>query len=363
MTAAHDSGARRTFQIDFALTVLAGNLSRYAMLRPLVESDPTIVPRWFPIRTWIDDDPLRFLPGALRLRARHMVDSWRLFAKPPADAAVIHALETYWLYVGFQRLLGRKVVIVENPDGCQVRSLPRKLAVARTDLFVPWSNWCADQFRQQFPEIPPEKLVVLHPGITLSDWPMRPPHARGERFRLLFVGGDYMRKGGDTLVTAFAEHLSATCDLDIATWSGFLPAAEKARIEKVPNLRLHLDLTRDSRELRELYQNCDCFVMPTNHDASPWVAIEALCTGIPVIISDVGGIPDIVENEVTGLLVRPKDPADIARAVKRLIDSPELVAKFVANGRAHVEKNFDANVNTRRFLEIVKQLVARRDGD
>ena len=82
-----------------------------------------------------------------------------------------------------------------------------------------------------------------------------------------------------------------------------------------------------------------------------------MATGIPVVITPVGGIPDIVIDGETGLLVPVNDPASVARAVTRLRNSPELRHKLVQQGRAHVEENFDGEKNNERLMSIIKDLI------
>lgn len=328
-----------------------------------MERDQTVLARWYPIRTWFQNDWLRFLPGEVRIRARHLLDSWLFYIRRPADAAVIHAFETYYVYAFLYWLLRRKTVIVYNPDG-PIPGSPggpggwiRNLAVKRTALFVPWSTWTADKMKEQYPELSNDRICVLHPGIDLTRWPLRiqvPPSAR---FRLLFVGGDLMRKGADTLLDAFKRYLCDTCELHIVTHSGYLSSPMKSRIEGLSHVELHLDLAPASTELQGLFQGSDALVLPTNGDLSSWVALEALATGIPVIICPQGGIPDIVRDGKTGLLIPSKDPAALAQAVERLRTSPELRAKLIAQGRAHVKENFDAERNTERLLTAIKTLI------
>jgi len=120
---------------------------------------------------------------------------------------------------------------------------------------------------------------------------LRDDHVPGERFRLLFVASNPMLKGADTLLDAFDQELVETCTLDIATQSANLSDTFRQRLLATPHVRLHLDLQPNSEELKQLYAQCDAFVLPTNLDTSSWVAIEALATGIPVIIVPQGGIP------------------------------------------------------------------------
>lgn len=353
----------RRYRIDFALITLTGNLTRYLILRPIVSEDPSVVARWYPIRTWIPGDWLGFLPGAVRLRARHLLDSWRLFVAPPADAIVIHAFETYPLYALLRRVMRRKTIIIKNPDGQILppqpgwRGWPRRNAVAQTALFVPWSNFSARVIATNYPDVPPHRIVTLHPGIDLSQWTQRPYVRPGERFRLLFVAGNLLLKGADTLLDAFVAGLSKHCDLDVATQTAYLPENFKARLLTTPHVRLHLDLLPGSEDLRALYASADAFVSPSNDDVSSWVALEALATGIPVIITPMGGIPEIVRDGETGLLIPPRDPQALIQAVERLRQDEALRQRLIRQGRAHVEAEFDARKNTEGLLSLVKALI------
>ena len=363
---------RKRYRIDFALIVLTGNATRYQITRPLVEQDSTVASRWFPIRTWFQEDPLRFLPGKIRILLRHFLDTRQLFFSRPADAIVIHAFETYYLYVFMQVLLRRhKVVIVKNPDGGLIAAPPSTFlqrlkwntTVARTDIFVPWSNRAAAELRTAFPDLPSERLVVLHPGIDLSRWQMRSPVEPQERFRLLFVGGDLVRKGADTLLEAFEKHLTATCDLHLCTQSAWLSRHPElaVQIENLPHVHLHADLTAGSPELVNLFQTCDAFVLPTKDEGIPWVAMEALATGIPTIMCPVGGIPDVIIDGETGLHIPVRDPDAVAACVERLRASPGLCRRLAEQGRRHIELHYDAAKNTQQLLAIIKRLVDQRE--
>lgn len=359
----------KKYRFDFALILLTGLITRYRVLRPLVEADATVSSRWIPIRTWFEGDWLAFLPGSLRLRVRHLIDSRSLYLPSRADAILIHAFETYYMYVIAQRKMGRKVVIVNNPDawlpqvsGEAKRDARIRFAIRETDAFVFWSSIFAQQAREDHPDIPEHKIHVMHPGIDLKKWPLREPKQPDERFKILFVGGDLMRKGADTLIDAFETYLSDTCELHIATQAAYLPPAIRQRVEALPHAHLHLDYTTGSDPLRALFREADVFAMPTNKDAAPFVALESMATGLPIVISPIGGIPEIVMNGEAGLLVPPKDPAALAAAIKRLRDSPELREKFTRQGRAHVEENYDANRNTEKLLDLMKRLSDERKG-
>ena len=346
--------------IDFALITIAGNITRYRIVRPLVEQAQDITSRWYPIRTWFESDPLRVLPSVLRIRLRHAIDSFGLFFSKPSDAVVIHAFETYPLYVLWALLTGRRQqAIIWNGDaGLEIKS---ERELKRTDLFVFWSKYALDGALETLPKLVAEKCRVLHPGLDLENWHFAPANAPADTWRLLFVGGDFMRKGGDVLLEAFEQGLSGTCELHVATQAAHLPGEFRARMEANPRVHLHLDLAPGSQELKDLFRTSHAFVMPTNQDSSSWVGIEAMATGLPVIISPQEGIRDIVLDGETGLYVEPKNSGAVIDAVRRLQSSPGLREQLIRNGRAHIERNYDARVNTRKFLdEIVAAVASRR---
>jgi glycosyltransferase involved in cell wall biosynthesis len=301
------------------------------------------------------------------------VDSVLLYIRAPAQCTVIHAFETYYIYTLLQKqLLRRPVVVVNNPDGgivdVEVETMNRMMrwvwnrTVELTDLFIPWTQWTAGLMKRQFPNIPDEKIVVLHPGINLTQWPLRPSVTPTKRFQLLFVGGDLVRKGADTLLDAMDQGLSEHCDLHLCTQTPWLRQYSEiaARIERTPGVHLSRDLTVDSPELQSLFRTCDAFVLPTRAEAIPWVAIEALATGIPTIMTGVGGIPEVIRDGETGLIIPCEDPKSIVAAVDRLRTSPSLATDLRERGRLHVEQNYDVAKNTVKFLSLLKAAISNR---
>lgn len=361
---------RRRITVDFLLITLTGNMTRYLILRPLIEADHTFKARFYPIRTWLAEDWLRIFPAGVRIRFRHFLDSWQAFLTLP-DAAVIHAFETYYLYVWSVILRRARTAVIVNPDGALpmpahhhwLTSWLRHKAIQRTDAFVPWSNHAAQGIRDQVPWLDPSRIHVLHPGIDLGEWPLRAPKPFSERPQLLFIGGDLQRKGAETLLQAVESGLLQDCDVAILTQSGYLQDHPdlRRRIDALPSVHLHLDVQPGTKVLKDFYGAADVFVLPTNADVSSWVAIEAMATGVPVVITGVGGIPDIVIDGKTGLIIPPRDPHALARAIRSLRDHPDLREQLVRNGRAHIEVRFNAVQNQRALMGIVRDCIADRD--
>lgn len=94
-----------------------------------------------------------------------------------------------------------------------------------------------------------------------------------------------------------------------------------------------------------------------DRDGIPTVILEALAYRLPVISTDVSGISEVIEDRVTGLLVPQKDPQAIADAVSQLVHDRARALQMARQGRARALKQFDAETNHKRVLELYCQYV------
>jgi glycosyltransferase involved in cell wall biosynthesis len=105
----------------------------------------------------------------------------------------------------------------------------------------------------------------------------------------------------------------------------------------------------------------DIFVMPSVHDSETLgvAAIEAQAMGLPVVATRIGGIPEAVVDERTGLLVPPRDAVALARAGMRLIENPELRQSMSREGRRFVAQRYDWHKNAGRVEALYADLLSR----
>ena len=108
-------------------------------------------------------------------------------------------------------------------------------------------------------------------------------------------------------------------------------------------------------DLREAYQSASVFVFPTFNDGFGMVLLEAMASGLPVVATRVGGNPVLVEDEMTGLLVRPGDPDALAKAIIRLVEDPMLARRLGASAYDVVRSRFGVD----RMLSRVQALYER----
>ena len=98
---------------------------------------------------------------------------------------------------------------------------------------------------------------------------------------------------------------------------------------------------------------CDLLVLPSRSEGLPHAVLEAMAFGLPVVASAVGGVPEVVQDGVTGLLVTPEDPRALAGGLERLLSDSELCARYGAAGRAAFERREHTWDRVARDLEAL----------
>lgn len=100
------------------------------------------------------------------------------------------------------------------------------------------------------------------------------------------------------------------------------------------------------------YAMADVFVLPSHSEGSPNVILEAMAAGLPIVATAVGGVPEIVRDRHSGLLIPPADPERLAEAIVRLLSDAELAAKLAANAREEVRARFSPDVFNTAIIGI-----------
>ena len=113
----------------------------------------------------------------------------------------------------------------------------------------------------------------------------------------------------------------------------------------------------DRQHLRQWLGRADGLVLPTLEDNCPMVVLEAMAAGVPVVASRVGGVPDLVENEKTGLLFDPRDGDDMSAAIAKLLAEPELGRTLAAEAKRQALERFHPLVVARQHVEIYREIM------
>ena len=200
------------------------------------------------------------------------------------------------------------------------------------------------------------KLHIVHMGVEVAAFPSaaaaRAARADGP-LRVLFVGRLVPEKGVPILLDAVAELVRR--DLAIAvTVIGDSPA--RASLEAEVKARGLSDVVRfegavGPDDLRGWYEWADVFCLPSFAEGVPVVLMEAMATELPVVTTTIAGIPELVKDDVNGLLVPPGRSELIADAIARLT-SPALRVRLGAAGRQSVLTDFDASTAAAHLLPL-----------
>jgi glycosyltransferase involved in cell wall biosynthesis len=214
---------------------------------------------------------------------------------------------------------------------------------------VPWSNWAKASLCRDY-GVEEDRVTVIPPGIELSRFCPAPAVQRpvGERIKVLFVGGDFARKGGNLLLDCMRSGLAADCELDLVT---------RDAIPMTPGVRVHAGLNPNDRRLLDLYQQADVFALPTYADCLGVAALEAMAAGLPVVATDVGAVAEVVDDSVTGILVEPGNTAQLGGALRHLARDRSIRERMGRTARAVAERRFDNRANADRVAGAVANAI------
>src|SRR5262249_35945428 len=212
----------------------------------------------------------------------------------------------------------------------------------------------------------PKKIEVQLTGIPLEEFAF---HERsfpddGE-WRLVQAGRLIEKKGLPVTLRAFAVFLSKypNATLTIAGEGPLLAQVQKLARELNIEKRLSLPGFVSQKQLRDIYYRSHIFVHPsqTGHDGNvegiPNSMLEAMASGLPVFATDHGGIPEAVDNGVSGVLVRERDHEALANALLNATHDSDSLARIARNGAEVVRKNFDLHAQVQRLEEIYLRLI------
>jgi glycosyltransferase involved in cell wall biosynthesis len=209
---------------------------------------------------------------------------------------------------------------------------------------VTWSEWAKASLQTDY-GVDPTRVSVLAPGAAaeffeIGDRRQMLGAADDRRPRVLFVGGDFTRKGGPHLLEALPDG----CDLDIVT---------REAVEPRPNVRVHHGVGPNSPELRRLFELADIFVLPSLGECLALVLMEATAAGLPVITTHVGALDEAVLPGDSGLVVPVADVAALRSALETVVADPSLRQRMGKAGRLLARQKFNARVNNQSILDLV----------
>jgi glycogen(starch) synthase len=247
-----------------------------------------------------------------------------------------------------------------------LRSYEKRL-MRRSDALVAVSLYTRNELTELY-DIDEEKIHVIYNGVDTKKF--KPTRNRvGLRLELgleeeqriiLCVGRLYYRKGITILLKSIPEVVQKFRDAKfVISGKGFKKneeylrkLAEKLKIEKYVAF---LGYVPDEK-LPNLYAASDIFVLPALYENFPFAILEAQSTGLPVISTKVGGIPEFLTDNKNGLLVDPGDPKQLAQRITVLLGDPVLAEELGGRGRRLVEEKFAWPLITEKVVELYRAI-------
>lgn len=324
-----------------------------------------------------------------------------LMAADAAGADLVHSHTWYANFAGFtaKKLHGIPHVVTAHSleplrpwkaeqlgGGYRVSSWVEKTAFEDADAVVAVSDGMRRDILRSYPDIDPERVSVVYNGIDLADWRpnddpdlVRSLGVDPDRPSIVFVGRITRQKGLPYLLRA-ARALPADVQLVLCAGAPDTPeimAEVAGLVAELAETRagvVWIDRHLPRNELTALLTSATCFVCPSVYEPLGIVNLEAMACGAAVVGTATGGIPEVVDDGVTGVLVpidqaddgtgTPLDPerfvADLADALTRVVSDPARAREMGAAGRLRAEQHFAWDAIAAATRALYERVVAGR---
>ncbi len=255
--------------------------------------------------------------------------------------------------------------------GYALSSWCERVAVESASAVIAVSDGMRSDVLAAYPALDPARVRVIRNGIDTAEYAPDPGtdvldlHGIDEtRPYVIFVGRITRQKGLSVLLRA-AEHLDQAVQLVLCAGLADTPEIEA----EVTGLVEHLRSTRTGviwipgmlpkPQVVQLLSHALLFACPSLYEPLGIVNLEAMACGAPVVASRVGGIPEVVIDGQTGLLVPPDDPDTLAEAITTLVHDPDRATSMGQEGRRWVGADFSWAAIAAQTAELYRELTGR----
>ena len=217
----------------------------------------------------------------------------------------------------------------------------------------------------------PEKIEIQRTGIPLEEFPFRERNFTGAatEWRFVQAGRLIEKKGVPVTLRAFAVFVGKypNATLTIAGEGPLLDELQKLAHELKIERSVSFTGFISQDQLRDTYYRSHIFLHPSqtgrdgNREGIPNSMLEAMACGLPVFATQHGGIPEAIENGVSGVLVPERDHEALARALLNAAEDPVFLSQIARTGTEVVRKNFDLQTQAQRLEEIYLRTIGRSD--
>jgi glycosyltransferase involved in cell wall biosynthesis len=360
----------------FVMEQTLGHITHSKNLRSEVDRRTDVAPVWLPIA---------FAPGVASRLVPLVRNNWSVRAswrarralqtamnQRPLDALLFHTQVTALFSVGLMRRLPTIVSLDATPMNYDTVGLSyahkpagegfidkRKYQINRSVFhaaarLVTWSAWARRSLIDDY-GVDPARIRILAPGANAAFFDIgarraaAPPTTDVDRpVNVLFVGGDFERKGGRLLLDVFRSCIGQ---------QGVLHLVTQAEVSPEENVRVYRGITPNSPKLLRLFAESDVLVLPSMGECLAVVLMEATAAGLPVITTDVGALREAVRSGESGLVIRAGEGAELRSALLRLLTDAGARRSMGRAGHALARDKFDAHRNNQALLDLLVEQV------
>jgi glycosyltransferase involved in cell wall biosynthesis len=222
----------------------------------------------------------------------------------------------------------------------------------RTQRLVAVSEGVAGELRDHFPSMA-DRVQVIPNGVDTETFRPRPEDGNGYRERIdaIFVGSEWERKGLRVAIEALGESPEAALTVvgegDVEAFRGL---AERLGVGE------RVKFAGATSDVAPWYRRADVFLLPTSYEAAPLVTYEAAASGLPLLVTRVNGVEDLIRDGVNGWFVA-RDAGDVAARLRRLASDSELREKMgVAARQDSLEYSWSRVVE--RYIELYREITS-----
>lgn len=289
------------------------------------------------------------------------------WALPHGDVAHIHATfasvpATVGLFlaeilgVSFSFAAHARDLFTNEASFLDVKAREAEFAVTCTEVGC-------HHLRQYFPVRARSRLQMIRHGVDLTRFAAL-PHRLSKRPYILSAGRLVPKKGYPHLLRAAAVLVNRDFDFDLHIFGSGPQRDELEQLINGLQLRdcVHLHPAVTEQGMLAAFQQADIFVLASvqgpdgDNEGVPNVLVEALAMQVPAVASRTGGIPELIQDGVTGLLAEPGDHIDLANQLQRLLTDSNLRLTLATAGRVKVEREYDLQSNTQRLYDLMRQV-------
>ena len=280
---------------------------------------------------------------------RKFIDSER----PDVIHTHLHVLPYVWLVCG-----KRKVIHTLHNVASHEQNGVGKIICG---FIYKYSTKCipvaiSEQYKEAIKEYDiSKKITVVENGIPIENVRSKEEYNFKNHIEVYHVGRFTDEKNHKLMIDVMEELVSNYPQIRIHFWGEGILKEELEKYVSKKNLEKNILFEGLSSELWSELKNGDIFILPSKYEGMPMSLIEAMAAGLPIIASNVGGIPDMIENGKNGILIEP-NKSELARALEELMRNTELRERVGKNAQKRAEA-FSSRKMMEGYLKVYANAV------